>query len=98
MKFTKEQIVSISNKLRSMPKVEPKRDFNKQEAVKLLIKDIQSLQKRGYTLDQISQTLRGEGLDISTPTLKNCIQRARPINKPVEKASQKPLAKQAALQ
>jgi len=36
-----------------------------------------ALQKRGYTLDQISETLRGEGLDITTPTLKSYLQRIK---------------------
>jgi hypothetical protein len=39
------------------------------------------LQKRGYTLDQISETLRGEGLSIATPTLKSYLQRAKPAKK-----------------
>lgn len=39
------------------------------------------LQKNGYTLEQISQVLRGEGLDVATPTLKSYLLRARPASK-----------------
>lgn len=81
MRFTKEQIAGIASKMRNMPKVDKKKDFNKQEAVKLLIRDIHAMQKRGYTLNQIAEILRAEGLSISTPTLKNCIQRAKSSSK-----------------
>lgn len=47
----------------------------------MLSKEIADLQKRGYTLDQISETLRGEGLSIATPTLKSYLQRAKPTKK-----------------
>jgi hypothetical protein len=49
--------------------------------VRVLSKEIAALQKRGYTLDQISETLRGEGLSIATPTLKSYLQRAKPAKK-----------------
>jgi hypothetical protein len=50
--------------------------------VRILSKEIAALQKRGYTLDQILETLRGEGLSIATPTLKSYLQRAKPEKKP----------------
>ncbi len=43
----------------------------------MLAKEIVALQKRGYTLEQIAETLRGEGLAISTPTLKSYLQRIK---------------------
>ena len=65
-----------------MPPVEKKKqEHSKQEAVRILAKEIAALQKRGYTLDQISETLRGEGLSIATPTLKSYLQRAKPAKK-----------------
>ena len=82
MGYTTEQIESIAAKLRDMPAVEPKKqEHSKQEAVRIIFKEIGLLQKRGYTLDQISETLRGEGLDIATPTLKSYLQRAKPAKK-----------------
>jgi len=88
MGYTTEQLEAIAAKLHAMPPVEKKKqDHSKQEAVKILSKEIAALQKRGYTLDQISETLRGEGLSITTPTLKSYLQRAKPVKKaPVEKA------------
>lgn len=82
MKFTTEQIEAIAAKLRNMPAVEKKnQEHSKQEAVRVLAKEIVSMQKRGYTLDQISEALRGEGLAVATPTLKSYLQRAKPVSK-----------------
>lgn len=82
MKFTAEELDSIAKKLREMPPVEKKKIVNtKQEAVKMLAKEILAMKKRGYSLDQISETLRGEGIAVATPTLKNYLQRAKPVKK-----------------
>jgi len=88
MKYTAEQLEAIALKLRQMPPAEKKqRDFSRQEAVKVLSKEITALQRRGYSLEQISESLRGEGLDVATPTLKNYLQRARPAKKGAPKAT-----------
>ncbi|OTP70407.1 protein mobC [Caballeronia sordidicola] len=92
MKLTPEKIETIAAKLRELPPIEkPKPEFSKQEAVKLLSKEIVAMQKRGYTLVQISEALRGEGLNIATPTLKTYLQKARPARKAsVAKTSEAP--------
>jgi hypothetical protein len=78
MGYTAAQVEEIASKLRAMPVIEPPpKDLTKQEVVKMLAKEIKSLQKRGYTLEQISTSLKGEGLDISTPTLKSYLQRVK---------------------
>lgn len=78
MGYTNEKIEAIVAKLKTMPVIEKKKqEHNKQDAIKLLSKEIATLQKRGYTLDQIAETLRGEGLDITTPTLKSYLQRIK---------------------
>ena len=82
MAITLEKVERIAEKLREMPEVDnKKRDVSKQEAVKILTKEIYDLRKRGYTLEQISETLKGEGLSIATPTLKNYLQRTKPLGK-----------------
>ncbi len=79
IKYTAEQLEIIANHLKAMPPVEKKkREFSKQEAVKILTKEIAALQKRGYSLNQISEALNGQGLEIATPTLKSYLQRAKP--------------------
>lgn len=96
MKYTEDQIEAIAKKLREMPPVEKKKQYSMQEAVRLLAKEIALLQKRGYTLDQISEILRGEGLSIATPTLKSYLQRAKPAKKaPVQAPKDTPQAGRA---
>lgn len=88
MKYTTEKIEAIAAKLREMPAVEKKKqEHSKQEAVSILSKEIAAMQKRGYTLDQISEALNGEGLAVATPTLKSYLQRAKPVKKTVTKPS-----------
>jgi hypothetical protein len=78
MGYTVEQVEEIATKLRALPKIEPPpKDLTKSDVVKMLAKEIKSLQKRGYTLEQIASSLKGEGLDISTPTLKSYLQKAK---------------------
>lgn len=54
-----------------------KQQLSKLEAVKMLAGEIKELQKRGYTLEQVCEFLREGGIDISTPTLRNYLQRAK---------------------
>jgi len=71
MKYTTEQLEAIAVKLRDLPPAAKRiQEHSKKEAVALLAREITALQKRGYTLVQIAESLRGEGLDIATPTLK----------------------------
>ena len=82
MKYTNEQLETIASKLKSMPKVENKKhEYSKQEAVRVLSKEITEMQKRGYTLNQISEALKGEGLAIASPTLKSYLQRSKTTKK-----------------
>lgn len=83
--YKAEQLESIAAKLRAMPPVEKKpKDHTKQEAIKVLAKEIKAMQVRGYSLDNISETLRGEGIAITTPTLKSYLQRTKPAQKSKE--------------
>jgi hypothetical protein len=83
MGYKLEQVEAIASKLRALPAIEPPpKDLTKQEVVKMLAKEIKSLQKRGYTLEQIASSLKGEGLDISTPTLKSYLQKIKSPTKP----------------
>ena len=92
MGYTVAQVEEIASKLRALPTIEPPpKDLTKSDVVKMLAKEIKSLQKRGYSLEQIASSLKGEGLDISTPTLKSYMQKAKTPTKP--KATEKDLSK-----
>ena len=79
MDYTVESVERMAEKLRLLPPVEKsKRHLNKQEAVKQLADEIVALQGKGYTIEQITESLKGVGLEINTPTLKSYLQRAKP--------------------
>jgi hypothetical protein len=59
-----------------------KRRLTKQAVVKRLSREIASLQARGYTIEQIVESLHGVGFDITTPTLKSCLQRKKKRKNP----------------
>ena len=88
MKYTIEQIEAVRSKFRELPPVEKKKqEFGKSDVVKMLAKEIVVLRKRGYTLEQISDYFKGEGMDIGTPSLKSYLQRAKAAAAPKPKAS-----------
>lgn len=77
MKYTKEQAEQLQKKLQALPPIQEKEELSKQEVIKLLKKDIAALQKRGYSLDKISEVLKTEGVEMSTQTLKNYLHRGK---------------------
>ena len=94
MGYTKEKLDGMSASLGKFPAIENrKRQYNKKEAIKLLAKDIASLRKRGYTLEQVAEALRGVGLDITERTLRNYLQQHKRPGKKTS-ARKAPAAKQ----
>lgn len=78
LKFTTEQIEAVRAKLKDLPSIEKIRtEHTKADTVKMLSREIISLQKRGYSLEQIADFIKGEGLDIGTPTMKSYLQRSK---------------------
>jgi hypothetical protein len=68
----------LIEELRAIPPKDPaKRKLDKQRMVSLLAGEIAALQQRGYTIEEVAESLRGRGLAITTPTLKNYLQRAK---------------------
>jgi hypothetical protein len=78
MDYTLERAERMAEKLRAIPAKDPsQRRLDKQGMVRHLASEILALQQRGYTLEEVAESLRGDGLDITTPTLKNYLQRAK---------------------
>ncbi len=78
MARTIAQAEALAEKLRALPAIENKnRPISKAEEIKLLADEIAALQERNYSLQQIAEFLTGEGLEISTATLKNYLQRSK---------------------
>jgi hypothetical protein len=78
MDYTLEGARRLAEELRALPAKDPStRRLDKQGMVRELAKDLLALQQRGYTIEEIAESLRGRGLDLTTPTLKNYLQRAK---------------------
>ena len=78
MPLTRAQVAAIAEKARKMPPAPPaEANVTKQEAVRLLVPEIEALQRKGYKLDQIVESFRGDGLDLTTATMKSYLSRAK---------------------
>ena len=84
-KITADGIERIANKLRLMPAAKPQPEYSPRDAVSLLASEIDAMQQRGYSLAQIAKTLRGEGLEIDTPTLESYLRKG-PLPAPAKAA------------
>ncbi|HVV50571.1 MAG TPA: hypothetical protein VHO06_12975 [Polyangia bacterium] len=73
-----ELIEELRTALKTAP-APPPRPVNttKQEIVRQLVAEIQAIQRRGYTLEQVAGVFRGKGFVLTTPTLKNYLARAK---------------------
>ena len=75
--ITRGMVEAIAAKLRDLPSPEARtRAVTKREAIRLLRKEIRSLQQRGYTIAQIAELLSAEGVSFTAPTLSNLLWRA----------------------
>ncbi|MEI2782218.1 MAG: protein mobC [Candidatus Competibacter sp.] len=73
--YTLEQIERIATKLEALPKIEKAR-FGKRDAIERLSKSILNVLKRGYSMDDIADSLREEGLNLTASTLRTYLHRA----------------------
>jgi len=73
-----ETIEALKEKIKNAPEIEKeKKTVSKQEAIKELRRDIEALQKKGYSLEEIAKFMSDGGLPITTPTLKSYLQRTK---------------------
>jgi hypothetical protein len=78
MDYTLENANRLVEELRAIPPKDPaKRKLDKQGMVRILANELIALQQRGYTIEEVAESLRGRGLSITTPTLKNYLQRSK---------------------
>jgi hypothetical protein len=76
--YTAQAIDQIIERLLALPEKDPKQQrLDKQASVKRMVRALTTLQERGYTIEDIILSLKGVGFDITTPTLKTYLQRAR---------------------
>lgn len=95
-KYSGELLESIAADLRKLPPIDKKKqEHSKQESVRILSKEIFALQKRGYSLEQIAAILCEKGIQITTATLKSCLQRLK-SDKKTDKGADTSTSKKAA--
>jgi IS30 family transposase len=71
MGYTLSKVQEIARKAKELqPKPDEKRELNKAEVIKTLAVEIDDLLKRGFSMEDVKQFLNGEGVDISSSTLK----------------------------
>jgi hypothetical protein len=81
MTYTLEQTEEMLSALRALPPMNSStRRLTKQAVVKHMAREIAALQARGYTIEQVVESLHGVGLEITTPTLKSYLQRVKKRN------------------
>jgi len=84
-----DTIEALRAKMKEAPEVsKEKRRVSKQEAIRELKRDIEVMQKRGYTLDDIAKFLTDGGMQITTPTLKSYLQRTKADKPKVSKKAE----------
>lgn len=77
-KYTLEMLETVMEKMKAAPApAKANTHYNKSESVRLMIKEIQSMQKRGYTVKMISDFLHENGIEIKEAVLKSYIQRGK---------------------
>lgn len=77
-KYTLEILEAVMEKMKAAPApAKANTHYNKAESVRLMIKEIQSMQKRGYTMKMISDFLHENGIEIKEAVLKSYIQRGK---------------------
>lgn len=90
--FTKSKLDEIAARLRDKPAVPPQEKMHtKREAVRMLKPVIAGLRKKGYNIQQISDFLREEQIDLSPSTLRTYLQTIQATRR----TSNKPDAKTA---
>ena len=75
-RYTAGKIREIERKLGELPPVK-RESHSARQAIGMLAGEIRKLRKRGYTLEQIAEELRGEGLGIAAPTLASYLRQGR---------------------
>ena len=97
MIYSITQVEAIREALAALPEKQSAQRLRKIEVVRALRGEIEALQQRGYELNDIAESLKSSGLEISTATLKNYLQRTRPPAKAAKAsaANRKRVAKPA---
>lgn len=74
--YTRDDVEKMAEALRSLPAA-TKNKLSKQGVIAHLAAEILGLQERGYTIEQVAESLRSLGLIITTKTLSSYLGRLK---------------------
>jgi len=78
MAYTLEDANRLRELMRAAPDKAPnQRRMDKQAIVREVIDEIAAMQERGYTLEEVAELWATGGFEVTLPTLKSYLQRAR---------------------
>lgn len=78
MAYPLAQIEALKAQLKELPEPDVgNRSVSKQQAIRMLARDIAGLQRKGYTLEQVATLLSERGVEINAATLKSYIRRTK---------------------
>jgi hypothetical protein len=78
MAYTLEDANRLRQLMRAAPDKDPnQRRMDKQAIVREVIDEIAAMQERGYTLEEVAELWAKGGFELTLPTLKSYLQRAR---------------------
>jgi hypothetical protein len=78
MAYTLEDANRLRELMRAAPDKAPnQRRMDKQAIVAEVIDEIEAMQKRGYTLEEVAELWAKGGFEVTLPTLKSYLQRSR---------------------
>ncbi|NNM93697.1 MAG: hypothetical protein HKL92_10180 [Candidatus Eremiobacteraeota bacterium] len=84
-KYSLEKVQTFGDYLGKLPKKSREKkttDLGAADLVRTLRKEIRAAMARGYTVEEIVQAAKGQGFDLSTPTLKKYLKPGAATTKP----------------
>lgn len=75
-RYTCEQLENVAQRMLDMPEPEIAKTHSKQDAIRMLSKEIEAMRLKGYTMESIAQVMSSHGIAITSATLKNYMRRA----------------------
>lgn len=78
---SKDQLEKVSGMLQELP-AKPKDELSLKEAIAEMYENITAALNRGYSHAEISEVLKGQGLQISSSTLKSYLAQVKPTDAP----------------
>lgn len=95
MPISVDDVETIRNALRALPRNEPKQ-VTKQEAIASLASELGAAQRRGYSAEDLARLISEKGIEINSMALKNYLRQSRKPKKGGRSKSARPMVRSIA--